>query len=437
MLGTLPVVMFYFNQVSLVGIPVNIIVVPLIGFIVVPLGLLSVFIYPFLETAAILCIKTAGIVLQKSLLMVHFFSNLPFAAVKTVTPSILEIICYYIILCTILIIIERAVNKDESNLEDKESGVAESVHLLKGTSTRVAIIIFFTTFLVFIVNTIYWMNQRLWRDDLRVSIIDVGQGTASLLELPGGYNILVDGGGFSDNSSFDVGERIIAPFLWRRKIMTVDTIVLSHPNSDHLNGLLYIAKFFNVKNVWTNNEKTNTVGYRQFIEIIEKKDINSPAFRDIPETQIINGVKLYILYPERKFAGSAAPQRSRNSNNNSIVLKVELGSKSFLFPGDIMKGGEKKLVAMSGEKLQSDVLISPHHGSMTSSSKVFLDMVNSDTVVISAGWNNRYGFPSPGILKKYKERGWRVLRTDIDGSIDMTTNGKSINIRPFISFHTK
>jgi len=432
MLGTLPFVMLYFNQVSLVGIPVNIIVVPLIGFVVVPLGLLSVFIYPFMETAAVLCIKIAGLILQKSLLIVHLFSDLPFAAAKTVTPSILEIICYYILLCAILNIKKRAGTKDDDQVQDKESGGVESDYSLKKASTRVATIIFCAMFLVFIVDIIYWMNQRIWHRDLRVSIIDVGQGTASLLELPGGYNILIDGGGFSDNSSFDVGERIIAPFLWRRKIMTVDTIILSHPNSDHLNGLLYIAKFFNVKNAWTNNETADTVGYRKFIEIIEKEDINAPAFPDIPETQLINGVKVNILYPERDFAGAKILQKSRNSNNNSLVIKVELGSKSFLFPGDIMEVGEKKLVAMSGEKLQSDVLIAPHHGSRTSSSKVFLDMVKAETVIIPAGWNNRYRFPSPVILKRYKERGWHVFRTDINGAVSITTYGKSLKVKPLI-----
>jgi competence protein ComEC len=213
--------------------------------------------------------------------------------------------------------------------------------------------------------------------------------------------------------------------------------VLSHPNSDHLNGLLYIAKFFNVKNAWTNNETAHTLGYRQFIEIIEKKDIGLPVFRDIPETQIINGVKLNILYPEREFAGAAAPQSSRNSNNNSLVLKVELGSKSFLFPGDIMEDGEKKLVEISGEKLESDVLVSPHHGSRTSSSELFLDMVKADVVIISAGWNNRYGFPTPEVLKRYKKRGCRVFRTDINGAVSMTTDGKSLHINPNIDFMVK
>ena len=112
-----------------------------------------------------------------------------------------------------------------------------------------------------------------WHDDLKVTIIDVGQGTSALLEIPGGDCLLIDGGGFSDNSIFDVGERIIAPLLWRKKIMTVDTLILSHPNSDHLNGLTYIARYFNVKNVWSNTEKVNfrpgvRIRFRDYIAII-------------------------------------------------------------------------------------------------------------------------------------------------------------------------
>ena len=120
--------------------------------------------------------------------------------------------------------------------------------------------------MILILDTGYWLHQRFWHRDLRVTVIDVGLGSASLLELPGGYTILVDGGGFSDNSSFNVGEKIIAPFLWRKKIQTVDTLILSHPNSDHLNGLIYIARHFNVK-------KNHPI-----LRVDRKLDTNRPGF---------------------------------------------------------------------------------------------------------------------------------------------------------------
>ena len=130
-------------------------------------------------------------------------------------------------------------------------------------------IIALTTILVAIVDTGYWTYHRFWHKDLRVTVIDVGQGSAALVEMPKGYNLLIDGGGFSGNSTFDVGARIVAPLLWHKKIRTVDTLILSHPNSDHLNGLLYIAEHFNVKQIWTNSQISNTLGFRKFMQITE------------------------------------------------------------------------------------------------------------------------------------------------------------------------
>ncbi len=122
------------------------------------------------------------------------------------------------------------------------------------------------TVLMFSADVGYWTYQRYWRDDLRVTMIDVGHGNASLLEFPYGYNMLIDGGGFSDNRVFDVGASIVAPFLWQKKIRSIDSIVLSHPNSDHLNGLIYIAENFHVKNVWTNHDTANTFVSTIFFE---------------------------------------------------------------------------------------------------------------------------------------------------------------------------
>ena len=99
-------------------------------------------------------------------------------------------------------------------------------------------------------------------------IFDVGQGSAALIDLPGGRYLLIDGGGFSDNTVFDTCKNIIAPYLLRNKIKTIDTLFLSHPNSDHLNGLIYIAEHFNVKQVITNNESSTTMGYQSFMETL-------------------------------------------------------------------------------------------------------------------------------------------------------------------------
>ncbi|MDO9567125.1 MAG: DNA internalization-related competence protein ComEC/Rec2 [Candidatus Desulfaltia sp.] len=408
-LGTLPIVMFYFNQISLVGIAANLLIVPIIGFVVVPLGLISVFLYPLSIFVASICIKISAGVLAYTLSIVHYIAGLPFAAIKTITPNFFEMCCYYILAWAIL-------NLNRIGLRQKTAIIAAAFVIFAGS-----------------VDACYWAYNRFWRNDLRVTVIDVGQGSCALVELPGGHCFLVDGGGFSDNSIFDVGERIVAPFLWRKKIKTIDTIVLSHPNADHLNGLLYIARHFNVKRLWCNSDSADIDSYREFMEIIKKNRIETVAFKDMPRSYEINGASFKILYPPKDYIDKRKNEKWRNINNNSLVIKVSFGSKSILFPGDIMACAERDIVATHGDELKSTVLIAPHHGSKTSSTAMFLQKIKPEIVIISAGWKNSFRFPDPSVLKRYNENGCRIFRTDKNGALAISTDGKALKIKPFIT----
>jgi competence protein ComEC len=295
------------------------------------------------------------------------------------------------------------------------------------------VIVGLLTVLMFSANAAYWLYQRYWHDDLRVTMIDVGHGNASLLELPYGYNMLIDGGGFSDNRVFDVGASIVAPLLWQKKIRSVDTLVLSHANSDHLNGLIYIADNFHVKNVWTNHEAADTLGYRLFMETIKKNHIRMPAYHNIAGGHDINGVHIDILYPREDFIEKKELETWRNLDNNSLVLKVSFEGVSFLFPGDIKERAEYELVSTMGDKLRSSVLLAPHHGSKTSSTERFLKKVKPEVVVISSRFNSRFGFPHPSVLKRYQGMGCRVFQTANNGAVSMCTDGHTLTIRPYIT----
>jgi len=408
-LGTLPLVMFYFNQISLVGIVANLLIVPIIGFIVIPLGLISVLLYPLSIFVATICIKASAGVVAHTLDIVHYIAGLPFAAIKTITPNFFEICCYYILAWAIL-------NLGRACFRRK-------------TAIVVAVLVIFAGS----VDTCYWVYNRFWRNDLRVTIIDVGQGSSALVELPGGRCFLIDGGGFSDNSVFDVGARIVAPFLWRKKIKTIDTIVLSHPNADHLNGLLYIAKHFNVKRLWCNSDFADINSYREFMEIIKKNRIEMVAFKDMPRSYEINGARLKILYPPKDYIDKRKNEKWRNINNNSLVIKVSFGSKSILFPGDIMACAEREIVATHGDELKSTVLIAPHHGSKTSSTAMFLQKIKPEIVIISAGWKNSFRFPNPSVLKRYNENNCRIFRTDKNGALAILIDDRALKIKPFIT----
>jgi len=278
----------------------------------------------------------------------------------------------------------------------------------------------------------YWLYQRFWHSDLRVTVIDVGDGNAALLEIPGGYTIMIDGGGFPDNSSFDVGARIIAPFLWCKKIKTVDLLILSHPNSDHLNGLIYLADHFNVKTLWTNGEPSNTLGYHNLMKVCAGRGILSPPYAHMAREHQISGVRLDLLYPPQDFMEHKESDKWRNTNNNSLVVKVSYGDAAFLFSGDITVPAELELVGLAAGRLSSMVLIAPHHGSRSSSSQEFIEKVDPEVVVVSCGHNSRFNFPHPEILQRYNDLGVSIYRTDLNGAVNLSTNGQQLEVNSFI-----
>jgi competence protein ComEC len=280
----------------------------------------------------------------------------------------------------------------------------------------------------------YWYYQRFGCRDLRVTVLDVGQGSANLLQLPGGRTVLVDGGGFGDNSTFDVGRSLVAPYLWRRKIKTVDLVVLTHPNSDHLNGLVYILDHFHVSEVWSNHEAVDTQGYRKWVETISKNGIIHPPFAELNRKQGISGVIFEILSPDPDFLQHGSFTSRRDENENSMVIKVVKGDVSFLFCGDIGWRTEKRLVRIrNGDDLESTVLLVPHHGSRYAGSTAFLRAVNPEHAVIPAGWRNRYRFPHQDLLKRLAAISCQVWRTDLNGAVRIATDGAEYSVKPALS----
>jgi competence protein ComEC len=278
----------------------------------------------------------------------------------------------------------------------------------------------------FVLDGFYWGYQRFWTDKLKITIIDVGHGNAGLLEIPGGEVILIDGGGFSDNSVYDVGRRIVAPLLWRKKIRTVQTLILSHPNSDHLNGLIYIARRFHVKRLISNGEPADTRGYEEMTAVVREKGIQMPDYEDMERSWSTEGVTIDIPYPAPGFLEKRSLEPWRDENNNSLVVKVSLEGVSFLFPGDIETEGENELVEIAGDDLQSRVLVASHHGSRTSSTQPFLKAVNPEIIVVSSGYSDRYGALRPEVSERYQRLGAQVFTTPEHGAVTFITDGETL-----------
>lgn len=415
-LGTLPFLMYYFNQMSTIGVLTNILIVPLMGSLVVPIGLLAIFLFLLkLIAPAAWLLKLAAIILTPILKIVFALANLSFAAVKTFTPSTIEMGCYFMLGWALFAFLRRP-------------GQAQSDLDRPAHHRRWAMGVMAAALLVLTVDAGYWVHQRFFSKMLRVTVLDVGHGNAAVLELPAGRVFLIDGGGFYDNTVFDVGQRIVAPYLWRRKIMSVERLILSHPNSDHLNGLIYIAANFNVKSLWTNHQKAESIGYKTLMTTAAEKKIQMPPYDGLFGEHLINGVKLKILYPPPGFNRPNRQPSWRDPNNNSIVVKVTRGRHSLLLPGDIMKKAEKDLVSMAGQDLAADILVAPHHGSKSSNSPLFIRHVQPKTVIISSRFNPNGRYPPKQVLKRYKKQGCNILRTDLNGAIRIQSNGQNLKI---------
>jgi competence protein ComEC len=409
--GTLPLCMHYFHLISLVSLPVNLLLVPIIAMGVVPLGLFSLFCGLLLPGAGAIGLWLAATLLDQAIGLLSLVAVFPLAAIRTFAPTPLEIGLFWLFGGSVVMWRHYRIAQTGETVEN---------HILFfRRRATVASLVAAVAIVAGILDATYWLWRRYGQHHLQVTIVDVGQGSAALLELPGGRTVLIDGGGFSDNAVFDVGHRILSPFLRQKKIGAIDLMVLSHPNSDHLNGLIYLLRHFTVRSLWTNGCTANTRGYQRFMEAVECRRIPHLTPGSIPGEKSINGVRLVPLFP-----GGHLPLIGCGGDNDaSLVLKIQHGRITFLFPGDIEAAAEKHLVERYGTLLKSTILAAPHHGSGTSSTPAFLERVSPRCVAISAGYRNRYHAPHASVLARYRALGARIYRTDLQGAVIFRSDG--------------
>ncbi|HVT10391.1 MAG TPA: DNA internalization-related competence protein ComEC/Rec2 [Polyangia bacterium] len=250
---------------------------------------------------------------------------------------------------------------------------------------------------------------------LVVTFLDVGQGDAAVIEVPGGDAMLIDGGGSRDGA-FDTGARIVEPFLRARGITRLRIVALSHPHPDHLNGLFRILQRFPVDLFWSSGDDGHNPEYRRLVDVARARGIGIPAVT----ARSLGGAQIQPLAP---FVGGAiAAPAGLTVNDASLVLRIAVGAHAVLFPGDLEADGEGELAGRPalGDVVSADVLKVPHHGSRTSSSDELLDAVSPRLAVISLGWRNQFHFPAPEVMARYAARGIRTLRTDRDGAVTVT-----------------
>ena len=297
--GTAPLLLHYFNRISTVGPLANLLLEPLLCLWSLPIGLTAI---PFMYIAPsfaefLLSIGSGGI--TTALYLSDFFSNLSFSTVWFATPSIALILCYYfaIFFC------------------------------FSKYSLKFSIPLFFLVCILFFFPPRSF--PRYFSTKSELVFIDVGQGSATLLTLPQGKTILVDGGGAS-SKTFDVGERVIAPYLWHRGIIQLDAILISHPDADHYNGIPFLLKRFRPEILWINGDSDYDQNYYNLLNLAKSMDIE---IRKTENEMIVlkkKGAKL------QNIANPFQNDEKASSNDKSLILRFSHGNFSCILPGDIV-----------------------------------------------------------------------------------------------------
>ncbi len=394
-LGTLPFLLLHFNRFSPIGPVMNLLIEPLLCFWALPIGLLAIpciFIAPGLAETLL---HLGSVALKGADGITRLGAQLPFATVWTITPSLVQIFFYALFLLLLLSPVPSRIRRPA------RAGLA---------------------------MVIFWFILSPWLDTITtdttdVTYIDVGQGSSSLVRLSSGRVILIDGGARTA-PGYDVGERIIAPFLWYKQIRRIDDLIITHPDSDHYNGLFFILRRFKPRRLWVNGDGKNIRPYRQLLALARAQGVQilEPSGGDL----LYSDETTELFFP----AGAKRHPPGTTVNDRSLVIKLRSNRVSFLFPGDLGFGGEA-LVLNSGADVEADVLLAAHHGSGSSNSRKFVDAINPKFIVVSAGRSVRGPYLAREHLHNWRTAGIQVVTTADNGTVTCSTDGVKLKVESF------
>jgi competence protein ComEC len=385
-LATFPVVAYYFNQVPWMGILTNLFAIPVTGFVLVPLGLLSA-----VWTGGTGADSLAFGPLQETLSdwFIHglrWCADLPGSQWHVSAPALPSVAVFYAALWLA-----------------GGRGIPKPVRRCSVTAV--------------VCLAVWWIwspRVGLDGDRWRVTFLDVGQGDSAVVELPDGKTVLIDGGARYER--FDMGRSVVGPFLWNRGIRRLDHVIGTHPQLDHVGGLVWLLRHIDVGRYWS----TGVDRQEQFLLDLQKV-LREEA---IPEQLAVQGdevlpagpCRLTILNPASSAGARPAVHNSGSwLNNQSIVSRLQCGTHAILFAADIEMDGLRRLTGEGSRPVT--VVKVPHHGAKSSLDLKWISVLHPRYAVVSVGRSNSYGHPVQAVLDAYAREQAAILRTDRDGAI--------------------
>lgn len=366
--GLLPLNAMFFAKHSLIGPIANSIAIPWVGVAVLPLSLLAVLLLPLLPSVSTVCWQIAA---KNFAFLWPLLTKLSY--IPTLTWQLpLQNFGFSIftsLLGTLWLFMPRG-------LPGRWWGMFGFVPLL------------------------FVFPQQVPYGQAEFTLLDVGQGLAAVVRTQ--QHVLVYDTGAKLNSEFDLGSRVVAPFLQTKGVRKIDTLMISHGDNDHIGGARGLLNKFSAQTIVTSDAQ----------DLAEYQPMQCRA----GQQWAWDGVHFTVLHPQVDIY-------NKKRNDHSCVLLVQAGNQKLLLTGDIEKHSERQLIAHYGEDLQADIMLVPHHGSKTSSSAEFLQTVRPKYALIPVGYKNQYGHPKEPVLQRYREQNIAVLRTEHDGAISFRLGG--------------
>ncbi len=364
-LGLLPITLLFFQQASLISPLANFFAVPWVSCLVVPLSLVGALLLFVNEALGAWLLDVVSYSLEALWWVLEVLHHLPFSSFKHAVPGWALIPSVFGILLLLT----------PKGWPSKALSAA-------------------------LLSPLVFAKPFAAPDtDLKLSVLDVGQGTALVLQV--GEHVLVYDTGPKYSDSFNAGEAIVANYLREQGLNKIDKLIISHGDKDHAGGLEGLLATIKVKHMIANQ----TAGYRHK---------NLQACRE-GMGWVWNDVEFKFLHPNKKIADENIGTLSKN--NSSCVLRINHPSGSILFTGDIERSVERNLVKQKPEMLNVDILIAPHHGSNSSSTASFIQATSPDYVVFTTGYRNPYGFPDEKVVSRYEKIGSHLVNTAMQGMI--------------------